>query len=60
MQAYLKSELRFRGVQAAGQRDVVRVVLREHPPRGFDAWRDTVLALWRARVSARSVTWSSD
>ena len=47
MQAYMKSELPFRGVQAAGVRDVQREVFAAHPLGGFDDWRDTVLELWR-------------
>jgi 3-methyladenine DNA glycosylase AlkD len=46
MQAYMKSELPFYGVQAAGQREAAREVFAAHPLDGFDEWHATVLALW--------------
>jgi 3-methyladenine DNA glycosylase AlkD len=46
MQAYMKSELPFHGVQAAGQREVFKAAFAAHPLDGFDEWRATVLALW--------------
>jgi 3-methyladenine DNA glycosylase AlkD len=46
MQAYMKSELPFYGVQAAGQREAFKAAFAAHPLDGFDEWRATVLALW--------------
>jgi 3-methyladenine DNA glycosylase AlkD len=47
MQAYMKSEMPFLGVQKPKRREVVRAVFPAYPLDGFDAWRDTVLTLWR-------------
>jgi 3-methyladenine DNA glycosylase AlkD len=47
MQAYMKSEMPFLGVQKAGRTEVARLVFPAHPLEGFEAWRDAVLALWR-------------
>ena len=47
MQAYMKSEMPFLGVQKPGRREVARIVFPAHPLDGFEAWRDTVLLLWR-------------
>jgi 3-methyladenine DNA glycosylase AlkD len=46
MQAYMKSEMPFLGVQKAGRSEVARVVFGARRLEGFEAWRDTVLALW--------------
>jgi 3-methyladenine DNA glycosylase AlkD len=47
MQAYMKSELPFHGVQAPAQRRIFKAVFADHPVGSFDAWRTTVLLLWR-------------
>ena len=47
MRAYMKSEMPFLGVQKPGRREVARIVFAAHPLDGFEAWRDTVLRLWR-------------
>jgi 3-methyladenine DNA glycosylase AlkD len=47
MQAYMKSELPFHGVQAPAQRRIFKAVFADHPVGSFDAWRATVLLLWR-------------
>jgi 3-methyladenine DNA glycosylase AlkD len=47
MQAYMKSEMPFHGVQAPAQRRIFRVVFADHPIGSFDGWRATILALWR-------------
>jgi 3-methyladenine DNA glycosylase AlkD len=47
MQAYMKSEMPFHGVQAPAQRRVFTAVFAGHPIGSFDAWRATVLLLWR-------------
>ncbi len=47
MQAYMKSAMPYYGIAAPDQRRVCREVFAAHPLDGFDAWRDTVLALWR-------------
>ena len=48
MQAYMKSEMPFRGVQAPGVQKLCRDLFPRHPLATFRAWRDTVLVLWRA------------
>jgi 3-methyladenine DNA glycosylase AlkD len=47
MQAYMKSEMPFLGVQKAGRAEIARTIFHAYPLAGFDAWRDTVLRLWR-------------
>jgi 3-methyladenine DNA glycosylase AlkD len=47
MRAYMKSEMPFLGVQKPGRREVARNVFPAYPLDGFEAWRDTVLRLWR-------------
>ena len=47
MQAYMKSSMPFRGVQKPGRTEIARAVFAAYPLAGFDAWRDTVLQLWR-------------
>lgn len=47
MQAYMKSELPFHGVQAPAQRRIFKAVFADHPVGSLDAWRATILALWR-------------
>jgi 3-methyladenine DNA glycosylase AlkD len=47
MRAYMKSEMPFLGVQKPGRREVARIVFPAYPLEGFEAWRDTVLRLWR-------------
>lgn len=46
MQAYMKSEMPFLGVPAAGVRSITAAARREHPPADVDELRATVLALW--------------
>ena len=47
MQAYMKSAMPFYGVQKPARAKLARAVFDAYPLEGFDAWRDTVLALWR-------------
>ena len=47
MQAYMKSQMPYLGVQTTPLRKAVKAVFAAHPLAGFEAWRDTVLALWR-------------
>ena len=47
MRAYMKSEMPFLGVQKPGREEIARTVFAAHRLDGFDAWRDTVLRLWR-------------
>ena len=47
MQAYMKSAMPFYGVQKAGRKEIARELFAAYPLAGFDAWRSTVLALWR-------------
>jgi 3-methyladenine DNA glycosylase AlkD len=46
MQAYMKSEMPFLGVQKPARVEIARMVFAAHPLDGFDAWRDTILRLW--------------
>jgi 3-methyladenine DNA glycosylase AlkD len=46
MQAYMKSEMPYLGVNSVPLRDALRQVIPEHPIAAFDDWRDTILALW--------------
>lgn len=47
MQAYMKSSMPYHGVQSPQQRRIFRAALAAQPIDGFEAWRDTILALWR-------------
>lgn len=47
MRAYMKSEMPFRGVQKPARRKLLREVLKNSPLADRQAWRDTVLELWR-------------
>jgi 3-methyladenine DNA glycosylase AlkD len=47
MQAYMKSEMPYLGVQAVPLRQALRPVFTAHRIESFDEWRATVLALWR-------------
>ena len=47
MQAYMKSELPFLGVQLTPVREAARAAFAGRRLGSFEAWRDTVLALWR-------------
>ena len=47
MQAYMKSALPYRGVQTPQFRRAVRPIFAAMPLESFEAWRDSVLELWR-------------
>ncbi len=47
IQAYMKSSMPCLGVQTPYHRAACRRVFAEHPLASPEAWRDTVLALWR-------------
>ena len=47
MQAYMKSEMPYLGVQTPALRALCRAVFAAHPLDNRDRWLDTVLALWR-------------
>ena len=47
MRAYMKSEMPFRGVQKPARRRLFQQLLRDHPIADKDAWRESVLDLWR-------------
>ena len=47
MQAYMKSEMPYLGIQAAPFRKAAKSVLRANPVDSFEDWRDTAQALWR-------------
>ncbi len=46
MQAYMKTEMPFYGVQKAGRTPVLRDLVREYRPDSADSYRGLVLALW--------------
>src|SRR6202158_3871799 len=47
MQGYMKSEMRYPGGHAARFRKTAKAVIAAHPLDSFEAWRDSVLELWR-------------
>ena len=47
MQAYMKSEMPYRGVQSTPLRLALRPLFAAHSIETFEDWRDTVLTLWR-------------
>src|SRR5690242_7616279 len=47
MQAYMKSEMPYLGVQTPQQRKTSKAVFAEFPLGSFEMWRDAVLDLWR-------------
>jgi 3-methyladenine DNA glycosylase AlkD len=47
MQAYMKSEMPYRGVSAPDMRSISKRVFAEHPLSSCDEWRAVVLELWR-------------
>ncbi len=47
MQAYMKSEMPYLGVQTPQHHRLCRALFREYPLGSFESWRDTVLTLWR-------------
>ncbi len=48
MQAYMKSQMPYLGVQTVPLRKTAKSVLAAHPLDSFEAWRDSVLELWRS------------
>ena len=47
MQAYMKSEMPYRGVSAPDLRVICRRIFAEHPLSSCKRWRSSVLELWR-------------
>lgn len=47
MQAYMKSEMPYRGISAPDLRAITKVVFAAHPLTSCDDWRSAVLDLWR-------------
>jgi 3-methyladenine DNA glycosylase AlkD len=47
MQAYMKSEMPYLGVQSTPLRQAIRPLFAAQRLETFEAWRDTVLGLWR-------------
>lgn len=47
MQAYMKSEMPYRGIQATPLRQALRPLFSAHQLQAFGEWRETVLELWR-------------
>jgi 3-methyladenine DNA glycosylase AlkD len=50
MQAYMKSEMPYLGIQAVPFRKATKGVLAANPVDSFEDWRDTALALWRGAL----------
>ena len=48
MQAYMKSAMPYLGVQLTPLREATKAALGGRPLPSFEAWRDTVLTLWRS------------
>lgn len=46
-QAYMKSEMPFRGVSAPEQRKIYKLIFADHPIEDQDKWMATALELWR-------------
>ena len=46
MQAYMKTDMPFYGVQTAGRTGIFRDLVREYRPDTADSYRELVLALW--------------
>ena len=47
MQAYMKSDMPFCGVQKPARAKLARSVFDAHPLDGFGAWQHTIQTLWR-------------
>src|ERR1700694_4304069 len=47
MQAYMKSEIPFRGISAPDMRAIAKRVIADHPLGSCKEWRAAVLELWR-------------
>lgn len=47
MQAYMKSEMPYRGVPSPARRAIEREVFAAHSLSSYEEWFDTILALWR-------------
>jgi 3-methyladenine DNA glycosylase AlkD len=47
MQAYMKSEMPYLGVQSVPMRKAAKAAIAAHPLASFEQWRGTVLHLWR-------------
>ena len=47
MQAYMKSEMPYRGISAPDMRAITKRVFADHPLGSCDKWRAAVLELWR-------------
>jgi len=47
MQAYMKSEMPYRGISAPDMRAISKRVFANHPLESCDEWRAAVLELWR-------------
>jgi len=48
MQAYMKSDMPYRGVKMAEQREIYRVAFKEFPPRSVEENLDIIAELWDA------------
>ena len=48
MQAYMKSEMPYRGITAPDMRAISKRVIADHPLPSCEDWRSVVLELWRS------------
>ncbi len=46
MQAYMKTDMPFYGVQKPGRAKIMRVLAKEYPPEDWDEYQRLILALW--------------
>ncbi|MEX1037475.1 MAG: DNA alkylation repair protein [Acidimicrobiia bacterium] len=46
MQAYMKTDMPFYGVQKAGRTPILRALVRDHQPETVEEYRNLVLSLW--------------
>jgi 3-methyladenine DNA glycosylase AlkD len=47
MQAYMKSDMPYRGISAPDMRLICKRIFADHPLSSCDQWRSSVLELWR-------------
>ncbi len=48
MQKYMKSEMPFRGVKSASNKEIVRIAINENPITSFDQYNEVITELWKA------------
>lgn len=64
MQAYMKSDMPYRGVSAAALRAACRKVFAAHPIASAEAWRRDALAVWDGATHREeryaAIEWTGD